>query len=520
MLSRTRRRFLGDVGYGMMAAAVGASTVADIGLSVTIEADDDSLHFGTMEPLVAIMQETEPSKLLSLLVDRMKNGVEAKSLVAAAALANARTFGGEDYIGFHTMMALSPAYRMSLELRGDSQALPILKVLYRNTSRIQAFGGKVNERLHSIIPTADSTIATPNALRDAVRGKDVSRAESIFASLAIREPSSLLDHALFCVEDEAEVHRVALPYRAWDLLDIVGPEHAQTLLRQSLRYCAKGSSMAHGTDRETPSTLLPRLFDEFHLEQSIDGKKVADDVWVERFSQTIFRATANQAAEAVAAAIAEGMDPIAIGQAITLAANQLVLRDRGRTAREESAGKPIGSVHGDSIGVHASDSANAWRNLARFAESPRHRAACLILGAYQVAYDRVSRGGDFLHWDALPLASHLDRISEKQPDRLIAQLDEAIRGNLQAKAATVIGQYANLGHPSREVFDCLLKYAISEDGALHAEKYYRTVCEEFAVARPAFQWQFVTSLARVTASEYGRPAEGLAEAKMLLKVHG
>ena len=37
------------------------------------------------------------------------------------------------------------------------------------------------------------------------------------------------------------------------------------------------------------------------------------------------------------------------------------------------------------------------------------------------------------------------------------------------------------------MFDLLLKYAASEDGSLHAEKYYHTVREEFAVARPAFK---------------------------------
>jgi hypothetical protein len=68
------------------------------------------------------------------------------------------------------------------------------------------------------------------------------------------------------------------------------------------------------------------------------------------------------------------------------------------------------------------------------------------------------------------------------------------------------------------VFDLLLGYAISEDGALHAEKYYRTVSEEFAATRPAFRWRQLTALARVTASEYGRPAAGCHEARELLKL--
>ena len=68
------------------------------------------------------------------------------------------------------------------------------------------------------------------------------------------------------------------------------------------------------------------------------------------------------------------------------------------------------------------------------------------------------------------------------------------------------------------MFDLLLRYAVSEDGALHAEKYYRTVTEEFAGARPAFRWRQLVALARVTASEYGRPAPGIAEAREVLKI--
>ncbi len=46
-------------------------------------------------------------------------------------------------------------------------------------------------------------------------------------------------------------------------------------------------------------------------------------------------------------------------------------------------------------------------------------------------------------------------------------------------------------------------YAVSEDGRLHGEKYYRTVSEEFAATRPAFRWRQLTARARVTASAYG-----------------
>ena len=144
--------------------------------------------------------------------------------------------------------------------------------------------------------------------------------------------------------------------------------------------------------------------------------------------------------------------------------------------------------------------------------------ASLILGAYQVALDRTARGGDFLNWQPLPLARHLDQIKATDPEALLREIDDAIRGNLQAKASALVQRYGELGLSPRSMLDLLLRYAVSEDGALHAEKFYRTVSEEFAAARPAFRWRHVVALARVTASEYGRPAAGMAEARALLNV--
>ena len=101
---------------------------------------------------------------------------------------------------------------------------------------------------------------------------------------------------------------------------------------------------------------------------------------------------------------------------------------------------------------------------------------------------------------------------------MLKQTEDAIKAGNQAVAAALVQKYGEAGHPARPVFDLLLKYAVSEDGALHAEKYYRTASEEFAATRPAFRWRQLVALARVTASEYGKPAPGYDEAKKLLNV--
>jgi hypothetical protein len=504
----------------MLVASVGAGTAVELGLTPAW-ADENAgrLTFGGLEPLVALLQETPVARLVPVLVEKLHAGTGLKPLVAAAALANARTFGGEDYVGFHTMMALAPAYRMACELPEARRPLPVLKVLYRNTNRIQEHGGRASEVLRPVVPASLSTGREPGeALRDAVRHKDLNEAEQVFAAIAAHSADDAFNSVLTAVEDNTEVHRVVLPYRSRDLLDIIGREHAHTLLRQSVRYCVKSErEWGHSPAIDETRALLPRLLEAHHLPQSTPGRRRPGDGWVESQSEALFRSDPKQAAELVAAALAEGIDADDVGEAIALAANQLVLRDAGRPAGQTAPGKPAGSVHGDSIGVHACDSANAWRNMARVA-NPRNAAACLILAGYQVALDRGNRGGDFLHWTPRPHPEHLDAVKVTGADALLAEARTAIRANDQARATAVVHRYGALGHTARPVFDLLLGFAVSEDGALHAEKYYRTVAEEFAATRPAFRWRQLVALARVTASEYGRPAPGYHEACERLQV--
>ena len=112
----------------------------------------------------------------------------------------------------------------------------------------------------------------------------------------------------------------------------------------------------------------------------------------------------------------------------------------------------------------------------------------------------------------------LGEIKSQDSDELLQLAEEAIRANDQARACAIVHRYGELNLPSDPVFELLLKYAVSEDGALHAEKYYCTVSEEFASTRPAFRWRQLVALARVTASEFGYPAPGIEQARELLGI--
>ena len=347
---------------------------------------------------------------------------------------------------------------------------------------------------------------------EATRRQDAEGAERTFAAIAQGPLDEAYNDLQYLVQDNVNVHRVVLAWRAWSLLDFTGKDYAHTLLRQSVRYCVQeeASIRKYGGAEELRS-LLPRLLDRSGVLSRAQGTKQPDDREIDRLAMTIYGSKREQAAEAVATALADGWSPEAIGEAISLAANRLVLCDPGRK-KEDTAAKPKGSVHGASVGVHASDAANAWRNIARVSNH-RNVVASLIVGAYHTA---GQSGG--LNAQPYPFDRDLEKINALDPEALLSETESAIRSNDQARATALVARYGALGRAPRPVFDLLLRYAISEDGALHAEKYYRTVTEEFAATRPAFRWRQLAALARVTASEYGHPAPGIADARRLLSI--
>jgi hypothetical protein len=303
---------------------------------------------------------------------------------------------------------------------------------------------------------------------------------------------------------------VVLAWRAWEVLDFIGKDHAREMLRQTVRFC---SDPRHGGRGGHPiQTVLPKLLDAHKLLAAKPGSKKVDDAWIEKVAKTVYADNQEKAAETVAAALADGVEPDAISEAISLAGTMLVLGDPGRKKEWATANKPEGSVHGDSVGVHASDAANGWRHIAKVA-SPRNTFASLIAAAYHTAGQT--------NWQMAtpyPLAEDLEKVEVKDSEKLIAALDEALRGKDQRRAAAVASRYGELGHDPKVIFTKLRQYGISEDGALHAEKYYNTASEEFGRSREKFRWQHVVALARVTASAGGQPAPGLAEARKLLGV--
>ncbi len=361
-------------------------------------------------------------------------------------------------------MALLPAFQMAKELPEERRALPVLKVLHRNSRFMQAGGGSKHEVLHPVTRVAELPKDRPagEVLRESTRKKDINGAESTFAAIAKGPLTDTWNDLQFSVQDEINVHRVVLAWRSWAVMDLVGKEQAHTLLRQSVRFCACEDNGGQRGVR----TLLTKMLDQYKLLGRTLGTRQAEDSWIERLAETIYGAGPAPAAEAVAAALADGMAPEAIAEAMCLAANKLVLCDPGRGGKNTSPLKPEGSVHGDSVGVHASDAANAWRNIARVS-SPRNVVASLIVGAIHTS---GQNGGQMKQMHPLP--EQLDKIKTKDAAILVRDAEAAIKEKDQARAAAIVGYYGSLGLPERTRSStcCCGITRSAKTARLHAEK--------------------------------------------------
>ena len=175
-----------------------------------------------------------------------------------------------------------------------------------------------------------------------------------------KSPKHAYNKLLWAVRDNSNVHRFALAHRAWKMIDIVGKEHAHTLLRQCIRFCAHNElnirryHQRRGLKADPMRTAITRMVDQYSLLDRIRH----DDQWLESMSNFIFSHSDVESMDAVAAAIKEGIAPDSISQAISMAATQLVLR-------QDRLSEDSWHCHGATPGVHGADAANAWRNMLK-----------------------------------------------------------------------------------------------------------------------------------------------------------
>src|SRR5205814_1380082 len=184
-----------------------AAAASEIGLGPAW-ADDRpaALDFGKLEPLAAFLQETPANKLLPALLDKLNGGTDLKALTAAGALANARAFGGHDYDGYHTFMAMAPSFAMAQLLPEKERALPVIKVIHRNSRTMRSGPGRPADRLgHAEPAELKGSQPVGKLLLEASRARRIAEADGIFLAAAKNSLHDAYNDLQPLIQDEMNV---------------------------------------------------------------------------------------------------------------------------------------------------------------------------------------------------------------------------------------------------------------------------------------------------------------------------
>src|SRR6185295_10510941 len=158
--------------------------------------------------------------------------------------------------------------------------------------------------------------------------------ERRLASLIAQSEAQAYEQLQRAVREDANVHRVVLSWRAFDLQRFAGDQNALTLLRQSVRFCIDEDHRRAADERAANpmAALVPKLLADHGLDapgskRSAERRPAADDALRQRWGEELFAADSAHAAEAVATLLADGVDPEDVGAALSLAATRLLLHD-------------------------------------------------------------------------------------------------------------------------------------------------------------------------------------------------
>src|SRR5262249_13014856 len=142
---------------------------------------------------------------------------------------------------------------------------------YRTSTHIHGARCAGEDHLTRVEPVKLDDRAPPcEQLLEATRARKIDQAEQIFAALP-GTPDQTYDDVQLLIQDDLNVHRVVLAWRAWEVLDFIGKDHARDMLRQTVRFC---SDPRHTNPGVHPiRTVLPRLLDAHKLLAAKPGAK-------------------------------------------------------------------------------------------------------------------------------------------------------------------------------------------------------------------------------------------------------
>lgn len=461
-----------------------------------------------VEPLVQLVEETPPDRIVAATHDQLAAGTSVKDMLLASALAVVRSSDlppGHHGGPLHPLAGLHAVRHIAARLPSDYARLPVIQNVAVANKHIHspAMGPYILAEAKPV-SEKDSVEATLAAFRSAVGRGVYNACDHYFLYLLERlSPMQVLELLLEVgiPKNQLDDHYFLFPVFTWRALEYLGWEYARYIGRAPVRYITRPTA---------PTSLeeVDRLIHEHELlERDLRVETGEDEsAAVAALADEIGRRNRfTEIPGLLARALADGLSMQGVGEGLSVGGSTLFLR----------------SQTGNPMDVHINTGANTRRYLLRQPElSRRIKLQALLVwntGPEVIMAQRM------LSPEPQPEPERVASLPSRTQDELIEEI-EALIGRLPIgerlpaagvatwratdevkQAAALAQQYANCDYAPEPLITLLGKIACRDNfSEMHALKHHQATYEEFHATRPSLRWRHLVAAVQGAAISHGR----------------
>jgi hypothetical protein len=482
-----------------------------------------------IEPLVRFIEETPPAEIVDLTLEKLRAGIEPRTMLTASALAVVRSSDlppGHHGGPLHPLAGLHAITSLVGRLDGEDRYLPIIQHVALSNKHINdpvtaPFSllefAPLDPTRAQVSRTAD---LAADGSGDVVTAEGIEAAKAAFLKACGRGESNKADHIFLWLWDHIPamdafdlLMSVALPKNAlddhyflfpgylWRALDAIGTEHRKVLFRPAVRYVARMP-----TQRSIPE--IDALIETHGLLTRILRQRTGEDetARIGELGEAIRAVkTYTDIPKMMAEALAGGLSLEGAGEALSIGAAGLFLR----------------SLTGNPMDVHLHTSASLRRYLLRLdGFSMKNKLLTLLLWHTGPEVRSTQyRMEPTLQPDTEAVAALPHRSQEELLEAITQSIytqpptDWSKVTNLGTMRAVpevkgtvnLAQQYVNLRYDPQVLIRRLAEIVCHDNFTeMHAFKHHQAIIEEYHNTREPWRWMHLVCGCQAAAISFGK----------------
>ncbi len=331
-----RRRFIQATAIGSIATTLPWNSLPRV-CADDAQAQNLTVQFAAdIEPLVRLLETTPRGDIITVCLQRIREGLSYQNMLAALQLAGIRNVQPRPSVGFkfHSVLVVNSAHLASIASPDEHRWLPILWAI-DNFKSSQA--QDVRENNWTMAPVDEAHIPTAakaaSQFTSAMDAWDEAAADTAAAALARTAGATrVFDHFIrYGVRDFRSIgHKAIFVANAWRTLQTIGWRHSEPILRSLayalLNYDGNGSPAKRDELADRPGRENSERIAEIR-EDWLDGQ--LDDAATVELIEAVRTGTYQETSALVVQQLNRGVSPQSIWDGLFASASEMLMRQPG-----------------------------------------------------------------------------------------------------------------------------------------------------------------------------------------------